>query len=260
MLDLHVHSLYSVDGQETPEVLCGAAVAAGVSVLCISDHLDMNPQDYGFGFYREAACREDVLGCQRAYAGRLEVLWGVEMGEPHLFPKDMAALQDVGYDCILGSIHWIDGRFVSQIDDMDFLWRRYYGDMIASIATGGFDVLAHFDFPKRYHGPRPGGAALDALELSALQTAADAGLALEINTSTLRQGMQETAPGCALVARWAALGGQRVTVGSDAHTCGEVGVGVDTIDMAWLAGLGLQVGYFRQRVFVPWENGAAYGR
>ena len=50
-----------------------------------------------------------------------------------------------------------------------------------------------------------------------LRALVDTGTALEVNTSGLRQVAGETYPSAAIVARFRELGGERVTVGSDAH-------------------------------------------
>lgn len=46
---------------------------------------------------------------------------------------------------------------------------------------------------------------------------------LEINTSGIRQGMKESLPGKSIVARFFELGGQIVTLGSDAHAKKDIG-------------------------------------
>ena len=46
----------------------------------------------------------------------------------------------------------------------------------------------------------------------------ESGTALEINTSGLRSPAEETFPSPAVVARFHAIGGRAVTIGSDAHT------------------------------------------
>ncbi len=54
------------------------------------------------------------------------------------------------------------------------------------------------------------------------------GLALEINTSGLRGPIGQTQPDAPLIRRFRALGGEYLTIGSDAHTPGDVGAGWKT--------------------------------
>jgi histidinol-phosphatase (PHP family) len=50
-----------------------------------------------------------------------------------------------------------------------------------------------------------------------LEAIVESGVALEVNTSGLRHPSAETYPAAATVERFNALGGRRVTAGSDAH-------------------------------------------
>lgn len=73
---------------------------------------------------------------------------------------------------------------------------------------------------KRYLHPRISPADLAArpdLTESALRALVESGTALEMNTSGLRHPVRETYPSAATVERYRAMGGRRVTVGSDAH-------------------------------------------
>ena len=49
------------------------------------------------------------------------------------------------------------------------------------------------------------------------------GIALEINTSSLRQGGEEAMPGPCVLQWYAELGGRHIVTGSDAHTAQDVG-------------------------------------
>jgi len=49
---------------------------------------------------------------------------------------------------------------------------------------------------------------------------------LEINTSGLRQPLRETLPGADAVRRFRELGGELVTLGSDAHAAEDAGAGI----------------------------------
>lgn len=63
------------------------------------------------------------------------------------------------------------------------------------------------------------------------------GVGLEINTSGLRQAPGETYPGLEILRWYKELGGQILTVGSDAHTVEDLGIGVaNALDLAREAG------------------------
>ncbi|MEO6207888.1 MAG: hypothetical protein ABIP77_08020, partial [Candidatus Limnocylindrales bacterium] len=87
--------------------------------------------------------------------------------------------------------------------------------------TGLFDAMGHIDFVKRFlvpHVTTGDLAAAPDLYEPILAALVESGTALEINTSGLRSPAEETYPSPAIVARFHALGGRAVTVGSDAHT------------------------------------------
>jgi histidinol-phosphatase (PHP family) len=56
----------------------------------------------------------------------------------------------------------------------------------------------------------------------------EAGAALEVNSSGLRQAPKETYPTAAAVTRFRELGGRHVTAGSDAHRARWFAFGLDT--------------------------------
>ena len=60
-----------------------------------------------------------------------------------------------------------------------------------------------------------------------LRELAGQGLALEINTSGLRGPIGRTQPDAPLIRRFREFGGERITIGSDAHAPADVGAGWD---------------------------------
>jgi histidinol-phosphatase (PHP family) len=96
----------------------------------------------------------------------------------------------------------------------------YFDEIIGAARSGLFDTIGHLDFVKRYLIPHVTPADLArAPELyePVLQALVESGTALEVNASGLRQLPRETYPSPAIVARYRALGGKHVTIGSDAH-------------------------------------------
>jgi histidinol-phosphatase (PHP family) len=89
---------------------------------------------------------------------------------------------------------------------------------------GGFDVLAHFDNPKRYLKEPSQETDLIA---EILQELVDQGVVLEVNTSPLRRGYHECSPDSDILQRYTKAGGTRITIGSDAHSDREVAADFD---------------------------------
>ena len=96
----------------------------------------------------------------------------------------------------------------------------YFSEVGRAIRSGLFDAIGHLDVVKRYLAPHVTAADLaGAPELyePLLHALVDGGSALEINTSGLRQEAKEIYPPAHIVARFRELGGERITIGSDAH-------------------------------------------
>jgi len=225
--DLHVHTVFSPDSRQPMEGQCRRALELGLDSLCFTEHLDFDA--LSLGYYNPDAYFAELARLREVYAGKLELLAGLEISEPHDHPRELEQAQRRPYDFLLGSVHyWLGGLFPSQMRDrkMDVrhCYEAYWAEMLKMARCGGFDCVAHLDFPKRYflrleYDP----AVLDEIFDAMRQT----GLVLEINTSSLRKGCDELMPGEALLRQYMARGGQYVTLGSDAHVAEDLYAGVD---------------------------------
>lgn len=242
--DCHVHTHFSVDSHESMEHHCQNAIARGLTHLCFTDHIDWDPHDRGCGYYDADAYFDALHRVQDRYAGKLTVLSGVEFAEPHRYPREFDAIRTRPYDYILGSMHWILGKFPLQLREsgktVAEIFSLYWDEMAQLVQSDGLDAIAHFDFPKRY---------LRELVLpkepvrAILAEMVRRDLALEINTSSLRQGGAEAMPGPAVLQWYAELGGRHIVTGSDAHTAQDVGSHISEME-ALSHGLGLSTGAF----------------
>jgi histidinol-phosphatase (PHP family) len=249
--DMHVHSTFSIDAEDDMDALCRAALNRGLTCLCFTDHYDLLEEDISFNYLDlDQYCRS-LEELQARYRGRLTVLKGLEFGEPHLFPREFADVSARGFDMIMAGIHSFDSQFIGDRTLLDRFSREevfqgYYQEVLKLVEFGGFDVLAHLDLPKRYFGvPEQQNALLDRI----LAVTAQQGIALEINTSPLRKGLSECSPDYDVLVRFKHWGGERLTVGSDAHRSRDLGGGfahaADLLGRAGFEG----AGYFLNRQF-----------
>ena len=63
IIDLHVHTEFSCDSEAKMEQYIEQACNKNMQVICFTDHVDLNPNDYGFNFF---ANREAKATCYRA--------------------------------------------------------------------------------------------------------------------------------------------------------------------------------------------------
>ncbi len=231
MYDFHMHTRVSFDAEETGLAMAQAALAAGLKEICFTDHLDYDPLE-------QMGCLAFDTAAYNAEYDQLEVPGllirrGMEFGlTPDNRDQFALDLQRRPFDFVLGSIHFVDdldvyfqewwaGKSVFQAE------RRYLEATLECIRIHDqFDVLAHLTYvakTRSHPAPRPvpyreHQEIIDEI----LQTLAAKGKGLELNTSGMDRcgGFLPTAD---IFRRFKELGGQIVTIGSDAHQAVRVG-------------------------------------
>lgn len=105
--DLHVHSEWSWDATlGSMEMTCARAVELGLGAVAFTEHADYSPIAAGAQLDVEGY-RESIARCQRLFP-QLQIWSGVELGEPHRFPRAAADVLLRGdFDLVLGSLHCI---------------------------------------------------------------------------------------------------------------------------------------------------------
>ena len=231
MYDFHIHSRVSFDGHDTGAQLAQAAVNAGLKEICFTDHRDFlrGAREQTMLFDPEAYSREydqlEVPG--------LTIRRGVEYG---LYNDNQARmkleLQQRNYDFVLGSIHFVDDIdvYFQEYWQGKTVWeaqRHYFETMLECVrAHEDFDVLAHMTYLHKGAGspiktPLPYEEHREIID-EILRILAAKGKGLELNTSGLdRCGGFLPTPD--YFRRFKELGGEIVTVGSDAHRSDRVG-------------------------------------
>ncbi|MDO4542397.1 MAG: histidinol-phosphatase HisJ family protein [Bacillota bacterium] len=256
--DLHVHSLdFSGDAVSYMDEMCQGAIDKGLKRLCFTEHVDFDPNyDDSIPFDPE---KYDVFieKMRDAYGDKLEILKGVEIGEPHMYPWEYEKMISRDYDMVMVGLHYVNlpmglhwtgngGRDIFTFA-VDRIYRRYYEELLATVELGGFDVLAHFDYPKRY-------LKKDADEYDLIREILSVlvknGGILEINTSPWRKGCSEPAPSQKILSYYKEAGGTKLTIGSDAHDVKDIGA---DLDRAIAAAEGFTRGYFKGRQFFVLE-------
>jgi histidinol-phosphatase (PHP family) len=228
---------------------CIAAIAAGVTEIAFTDHVEHQPADLSYGYYRFEDYMASVDAVRAEFAGRLRVLKGAEVD----FHTDTAEMVQVfmerngsEYDFVIGSVHYGDnGRIIFQdyfegksIDDVVY---PYLDQLEAAVRTGWFDTIGHLDIPKRYlpkslriYDPAQYRERWNSL----FEALIAADTAFEINTSGLRQTPKSSMPGPAIVRWYVEAGGSLITTGSDSHAAQTIGSGIPkTLDMLALNGI-----------------------
>lgn len=213
---------------------CERAIEIGLPAIAFTEHADWSLVHKGQHAVDIAGYYDAVERCRSKFTG-LQILTGVELGEPHWYPREVAEiLAAAPLDRVLGSIHSIRlaGELIdaSQFRDragIDFpgAVREYFRETLAMVDSGqSFETLAHLDYPKRYwiEGQAPYREQDYEAEIrDILVAAARTGRVLEVNTT--RGNI--LCPDITVVRWWREVGGQAVQYGSDAHQPDKVGEG-----------------------------------
>jgi histidinol-phosphatase (PHP family) len=241
-LDLHVHSTCSADGVSSLAAHARRAAELGLVEVGFCEHVDLDPRDLGYD-HLDLARYDRELAAARAMVPRVGLRQGVEMTYQSSLEHEIGAwLGRRGWDYVLLSIHLVDyadgWAIVSEPGAMNAYFTShsqaqaygpYFAEMARAARCGLGDVLGHFDLVKRYgvaqYGPFRPDDFYDEVR-AVLRAAVEAGVGLEINTSGLRQPPGEPYPALQVLRWYRQLGGEILTIGSDAHHVDDLGAGV----------------------------------
>lgn len=227
-IDSHMHSSFSSDSQADPESMIQQAIMKRFSYVCFTDHLDYDyPGDEGM-FCLDVDKYFRILGeLKEKYAEKITLLIGVELGlQPHLAGRLQKLFEQYSFDFCIGSTH-----VVNHVDPYypDFFvgrtekdaYEEYFECVLRNIqAFHEFDVLGHLDYVVRY-GPNRNRfytyskhkEIIDEI----LRYLIEKGIGIEINTSGFKYGLGHPSPHEDILERYHELGGEIITIGSDAH-------------------------------------------
>ena len=239
MFDYHTHSSFSDDGSTSMKEMIEAACRIGIREIAITDHYDPAYPDRNFPFEIDFPAYYKALNsAKEAYSGRIKVLKGIEIGIQHgdVLEDCRKKAREFDYDFILGSFHCAEGHDLCgrsfyknrSIEDTYVAFYSYMRDCLVQYKD--YDVLGHFNVIDRYAGRLPLSAVYMDLVEEILKIIIADGKGIEINTSSFRYGMGDrTTPSKEILHLFKDLGGEIVTIGSDAHRPEDIG---DRFDFA----------------------------
>ncbi|MBN2241620.1 MAG: histidinol-phosphatase [Acidobacteria bacterium] len=222
----HNHTTWS-DGSASPADMIRAARGAGIREFGVSDHFCLSPYNSG----SVCAVAPESLGdyvqdVERAGCAvpDMEIRLGLEVDYfEETFEASVALLQLYSFDYIIGSVHCVDG-FQVDVDSgswsalaperRDRIWLLYWQRLRAAAETGFFDIIGHFDLPKKF-ACYPS-SDLTAEALKTLDAIVRSGAAIEINTSGWDKPAREAYPSLFYL-REAKRRGIPLVISADAH-------------------------------------------
>ena len=242
-----MHSRVSLDSKTSMVEQIEKAIELGLEEICFTEHLDFDERERSqtknlnngprSGFMDETDYWQQIASARRQFDQRIKIGYGVEAGQGHHAPQQAQALIEAQpYDFVLASIHlmhesgmtisvpWRDGLSEAET------YPVYFDDLILLSGMDFFDVVAHCDIIKRFGTEKFGPFQAHKYEeqiRTAFANLIHRGKGIEINTSGLRQSCQETMPNLTLLQWYREMGGEILTLGSDAHAPGSLAYGLE---------------------------------
>lgn len=225
--DCHVHTNISHDGISKMEDYLNLALQKGVDEITFTEHYDI------YDGLQTSLKTLDVENYFQHYQSLKKLFdfqfnFGIEIGlQPDIVPTIKSLVQNYPFDFIIGSSHItckkdmaMDKSFFEGLSRRD-AYLRYFNEVLTNVQLyNEFDVYGHLDYVVRYGGYQDKvinykefADILDAI----LSTLIQKNKGIEINSSGLRYGLPYPHPNIDIIKRYKELGGEIITIGSDAH-------------------------------------------
>jgi histidinol-phosphatase (PHP family) len=233
--DYHIHTAFSPDSSAAPEGLCRRALELGIPEIGFSEHWDVVPYEKDIRYLQPLPWYAEIERLRGLFAGQLTLRAGIEIGEAHLYPTDAAwVLSQAPFDYVLGSLHYVGEHLMFSEayfcqHSADEVYSAYFAELEKMVRVADIDIVAHFDVPARVAKPIIGYDPTryeDAIR-AVLKIVIQRGLALDVNVAGLRKPSRVISPDPLILGWYAQMGGERVTLGSDAHALDHLGLNLD---------------------------------
>ena len=226
LADYHIHTSFCNHANGTMKEYVKHAISAGLSEMGFADHnplpaylknqYRMLPEDLQIYF--------NIICDLKNQFPQIKIRVGIELDYIEVAMNYLRRLlKEYDFDYIIGSVHYLNIDSPQQLPYLSDchsnkkieLFKKYFDAMEQAVETGLFDIIAHFDLPRRFWGDLDEQSVSYAIAV--LELIKKNNLCLEINTSGFRtKNVEEPFPG----SKFLHLAKDReipITLGSDAH-------------------------------------------
>ena len=236
MFDYHTHSSFSDDSSARMEDMIEAAYFLGFSEIAVTDHYDPLYPNRDLPFELDFhAYHQKLDEMKKKFESQIKVVKGIEIGlQKRALSLCCEAATGYDYDFILASFHCAENK---ELYGGDFFRNKtieqsyidFYTYVYACLIDyKEYNVLGHFNIIDRYSSKVPDDHVYFDIVEAILKLIIEDGKGIEINTSSFRYGMGERmTPALSILRLYRALGGEIITIGSDAHYPEDVGYKLD---------------------------------
>lgn len=232
--DLHIHTIFSSDSETNPEDIINKAISFNIPYICFTDHNEFDYDDNLF-ILDTTSYFNTLLNLKEKYKEKIKVLIGVEQGlETTKSAKINNFLKSFPFDFIIGSSHMVNG--IDPYYPVFFEGRstyeaicEYFSSVLDNLDTfNNFDVYGHIDYVIRYPLVPDIDYSFEKYKeylVPILTKIIQSGKGIELNTGGFRSKIKESNPSFEIIKKYRELGGEIITVGSDAHNLCDVASG-----------------------------------
>jgi len=235
MIDFHIHTDISPDAEQALGDVVDKARKIGITHLAITDHYDFIEGD----FYQDSKIKnlelyvESIEKYNRKYDD-IFIAKGIEIGHINRnIEKIKNVLETVDFDFVISSAHFVD--------EVDLFFPEYYNGKTKEEAYYNYlkeirdsvdimddrvSVIGHIGYAARYSPYEDNklkyedfSDIIDELLIKIIKR----GFGIELNTSNYGRQLNEIMPPISIIKRYRQLGGEIITIGSDAHKLKDIG-------------------------------------
>lgn len=232
-IDYHIHSRFSEDSSTPTDEIVSSAIKKGLSQICFTEHKDLDVYYKGTDYYKDGDYSTEIERLKNKYQGTIEIRKGIELDfQEGTIPLFEDFLNKYSFDFVIASVHVLRHEFVDdnffRKNDPDKSYKEYLEQVLVLSKRDSHDVVGHIDYVKRFGSkflkfdPRK---YRDIL-VEILGRIIHNKRGIELNTAGWRHPHGESYPSEYILKLYRDIGGEIITVGSDAHIARHVGFSV----------------------------------
>lgn len=243
--DYHVHSEYSDDSSYLMEDVVKDAIKMKMAEICFTDHVD-----YGIKSDWDDEIQKHVKNVdypkyfheldylKKKYQNKIIIKKGMEFGiQSHTIAKYQTLFNRYPFDFIIISIHQVNdkefwnGDFQKGNSETEY-YQKYYQELYDVVQNyHDYSVIGHLDMIRRYddHDGYASFANHQDIITKILEYIIKDGKGIELNTSSVRYGLDDLTPCRGILKLYYQLGGRIITLGSDSHEASHLGAEIESL-------------------------------
>lgn len=248
--DYHVHTNYSDDSEYLMEDVIEDAIKLGMNEICFTDHVDYGIK-VDWDELKEISSQnkptvnvnyplyfEEISRLKEKYNTKINIKQGLEFGiQMHTLQKFQSLYNKYDYDFVILSIHQVDDKefwtyeFQKGSSEPEY-YKAYYEELYNIVQNyHNYSVIGHMDMLKRYDDKDGYDAFIQHKDIitKILKYIIKDGKGIELNTSSIRYGLDDLMPSKDILKLYYELGGRIITIGSDSHKKEDLGSHIEEL-------------------------------